>query len=222
MIGLKLLFSRYSKHKIILIISLLLMVGALAAVMVFHADIGAESTEPGDYMFCKIMGIFSAVLCADLPVLFMVQEMQGSRFMRAIPCAEKMYRFGIPVFSAVTTFAWFAVILLAYSVFILATGRDIANIADIIVPAAAMGFVFAIVMCCLMTLRYGAVAFFAYYLPFLFVMDILGGFDNGFGIPLWLAVLLFLAAFGASLGVDLIIAGLAYSRGNFRELTYKI
>ena len=48
MIGLKLLFSRYSKHKIILIISLLLMVGTLAVVMVFHADIGAESTEPGD------------------------------------------------------------------------------------------------------------------------------------------------------------------------------
>ena len=218
--GLKLLINRYTKHRIMLLVSVLLMAGMLAAVIIFHADMGAESTESGDYMLCKIMALFPVVIAADLPVIFMAYETQGSRFMRATPCAARMYRVDIPVFSALTTFAWFSLEVLAYSVFILVTGRDIANISDILVPAAILGFVFTIVMCCLLTLRYGTVAFFVYYLPVLVVMDIFGAMDNGTGIPLWLAVVLYFAAFGAGLGVSALIAGLAFTKGNFKALTY--
>ena len=218
--GLKLLINRYTKHRIMLLVSVLLMAGMLAAVIIFHADMGAESTESGDYMLCKIMALFPVVIAADLPVIFMAYETQGSRFMRATPCAARMYRVDIPVFSTLTTFAWLSLSVLAYSVFILVTDRDIANISDILVPAAILGFVFTIVMCCLLTLRYGAVAFFVYYLPVLVVMDIFGAMDNGTGIPLWLAVVLYFAAFGAGLGVSALIAGLAFTKGNFKALTY--
>lgn len=218
--GLKLLINRYTKHRIMLLVSVLLMAGMLAAVIIFHADMGAESTESGDYMLCKIMALFPVVIAADLPVIFMAYETQGSRFMRATPCAARMYRVDIPVFSALTTFAWFSLEVLAYSVFILVTGRDIANISDILVPAAILGFVFTIVMCCLLTLRYGTVAFFVYYLPVLVVMGIFGAMDNGTGIPLWLAIVLYFVAFGAGLGVSALIAGLAFTKGNFKALTY--
>lgn len=218
--GLKLLINRYTKHRIMLLVSVLLMAGMLAAVIIFHADMGAESTESGDYMLCKIMALFPVVIAADLPVIFMAYETQGSRFMRATPCAARMYRVDIPVFSALTTFAWFSLSVLAYSVFILVTGRDIANISDILVPAAILGFVFTIVMCCLLTLRYGTVAFFVYYLPVLVVMGIFGAMDNGTGIPLWLAIVLYFVAFGAGLGVSALIAGLAFTKGNFKVLTY--
>ena len=218
--GLKLLINRYTKHRIMLLVSVLLMAGMLAAVIIFHADMGAESTESGDYMLCKIMALFPVVIAADLPVIFMAYETQGSRFMRATPCAARMYRVDIPVFSALTTFAWLSLSVLAYSVFILVTGRDIANISDLLVPASILGFVFTIVMCCLLTLRYGTVAFFVYYLPVLVVMDIFGAMDNGTGIPLWLAVVLYFAAFGAGLGVSALIAGLAFTKGNFKALTY--
>lgn len=218
--GLKLLINRYTKHRIMLLVSVLLMAGMLAAVMIFHADMGAESTESGDYMLCKIMALFPVVIAADLPVIFMAYETQGSRFMRATPCAARMYRVGIPVFSTLTTFAWLSLSVLAYSVFILVTGRDIANISDILVPAAILGFVFTIVMCCLLTLKYGVAAFFVYYLPVLVVMDIFGAMDSGTGIPLWLAVVLYFVAFGAGLGVSALIAGLAFAKGNFKALTY--
>ncbi len=218
--GLKLLINRYTKHRIMLLVSVLLMAGMLAAVMIFHADMGAESTESGDYMLCKIMALFPVVIAADLPVIFMAYETQGSRFMRATPCAARMYSVGIPVFSALTTFAWLSLSVLAYSVFILVTGRDIANISDLLVPAAILGFVFTIVMCCLLTLKYGVAAFFVYYLPVLVVMDIFGAMDSGTGIPLWLAVVLYFVAFGAGLGVSALIAGLAFAKGNFKALTY--
>lgn len=218
--GLKLLINRYTKHRIMLLVSVLLMAGMLAAVMIFHADMGAESTESGDYMLCKIMALFPVVIAADLPVIFMAYETQGSRFMRATPCAARMYRVDIPVFSTLTTFAWLSLSVLAYSVFILVTGRDIANISDILVPAAILGFVFTIVMCCLLTLKYGVAAFFVYYLPVLVVMDIFGAMDSGTGIPLWLAVVLYFVAFGAGLGVSALIAGLAFAKGNFKALTY--
>ncbi len=218
--GLKLLINRYTKHRIMLLVSVLLMAGMLAAVMIFHADMGAESTESGDYMLCKIMALFPVVIAADLPVIFMAYETQGSRFMRATPCAARMYRVDIPVFSTLTTFAWLSLSVLAYSVFILVTDRDIANISDILVPAAILGFVFTIVMCCLLTLKYGVAAFFVYYLPVLVVMDIFGAMDSGTGIPLWLAVVLYFVAFGAGLGVSALIAGLAFAKGNFKALTY--
>lgn len=218
--GLKLLINRYTKHRIMLLVSVLLMAGMLAAVIIFHADMGAESTESGDYMLCKIMALFPVVIAADLPVIFMAYETQGSRFMRATPCAARMYRVDIPVFSTLTTFAWLSLEVLAYSVFILVTDRDIANISDILVPAAILGFVFTIVMCCLLTLKYGVAAFFVYYLPVLVVMDIFGAMDNGTGIPLWLAVVLYFVAFGAGLGVSALIAGLAFTKGNFKVLTY--
>lgn len=218
--GLKLLINRYTKHRIMLLVSVLLMAGMLAAVMIFHADMGAESTESGDYMLCKIMALFPVVIAADLPVIFMAYETQGSRFMRATPCAARMYRVDIPVFSTLTTFAWLSLSVLAYSVFILVTDRDIANISDILVPAAILGFVFTIVMCCLLTLKYGVAAFFVYYLPVLVVMDIFGAMDSGTGIPLWLAVVLYFVAFGAGLGVSALIAGLAFAKVNFKALTY--
>lgn len=220
--GLKLLINRYTKRRIMLLVSVLLMAGMLAAVIIFHADMGAESTESGDYMLCKIMALFPVVIAADLPVIFMAYETQGSRFMRATPCAARMYRVDIPVFSALTTFAWLSLEVLAYSVFILVTGRDIANISDILVPAAILGFVFTIVMCCLLTLKYGVAAFlsFVYYLPVLVVMNIFGAMDNGTGIPLWLAVVMYFVAFGAGLGVSALIAGLAFTKGNFKALTY--
>ena len=218
--GLKLLINRYTKHRIMLLVSVLLMAGMLAAVIIFHADMGAESTESGDYMLCKIMALFPVVIAADLPVIFMAYETQGSRFMRATPCAARMYRVDIPVFSTLTTFAWLSLEVLAYSVFILVTDRDIANISDILVPAAILGFVFTIVMCCLLTLKYGVAAFFVYYLPVLVVMDIFGAMDNGTGIPLWMAVVLYFVAFGAGLGVSALIAGLAFTKGNFKALTY--
>lgn len=220
--GMKLLISRYARHKIVLLISLLLMVGVLTAVMVFHADMGAESTEPGDYMMCKIIALFPMILCADLPVIFMTQETQGSRFMRATPCAERMYRTDIPLFSTLNTFAWTVLTIFVYSAFILITGRDISNISDIIVPAAVIGFIFSIVMCCTLTMRYGAVAYVIYYLPFILVMDFFGVADNGFGVPLWLAVALLFAAFGAGFVVDLIISRVAYAKCNFREATYNV
>lgn len=218
--GLKLLINRYTKRRIMLLASVLLMAGILAPVMIFHADMGAESTESGDYMLCKIMAIFPVVIAADLPVIFMAYETQGSRFMRATPCAVRMYRVGIPVFSTLTTFAWLSLSVLAYSVFILVTGRDIANISDLLVPASVLGFVFTIVMCCLLTLKYGVAAFFVYYLPVLVVMNIFGAMDNGTGIPLWLAIVLYFVAFGAGLGVSALIAGLAFTKGNFKALTY--
>lgn len=218
--GLKLLINRYTKRRIMLLASVLLMAGILAPVMIFHADMGAESTESGDYMLCKIMAIFPVVIAADLPVIFMAYETQGSRFMRATPCAARMYRVDIPVFSTLTTFAWLSLSVLAYSVFILVTGRDIANISDLLVPASVLGFVFTIVMCCLLTLKYGVAAFFVYYLPVLVVMNIFGAMDNGTGIPLWLAIVLYFVAFGAGLGVSALIAGLAFTKGNFKALTY--
>lgn len=215
--AMKLLFSRYIRHRVSLLCSAVFFVVMLTAVMLFHADPGSPDSEPGDYLICKLCGLFPAMFAVALPSIFLVQETQGSRFLRAVPCAEQIYRTGIPLLCAGVVFFWTAVTDIVYSAFILISGRDIANISDMLTLSAVVGFVFTIASCCGMTIRHGGYAFILYYMPFVFLMVIRR--NDFLGLPLWAAVLMCFGGSAAGLAVCLVIARLAYAKGNFHETT---
>lgn len=214
----KLLFSRYIRHRASLFCSAVFFVVMLTAVMLFHADPGSPDSEPGDYLMCKMCGLFPAMFGVALPSIFLAQETQGSRFLRAVPCAEQIYRTGIPLLCAGVTFFWTAVTDIVYSAFILISGRDIANISDMLTLSAVVGFVFTIASCCGMTIRHGVYAFILYYMPFVLIMS-LGRRNDFLGLPLWAAVMICFGGFSVGLAVCLVIARLAYAKGDFHETT---
>lgn len=216
--AMKLLFSRYIRHRVLLLCSALFFVGMLTAVMLFHADPGSPDSEQGDYLMCKMCGLFPAMFGVAVPSVFLAQETQGSRFLRAVPFAEQIYRTGIPLLCAGVTFFWTALTDIVYSAFILISGRDIANISDMLALSAVVGFVFTIASCCGLTIRHGGYVFILYYLPFVLIMS-MGRRNDFLGLPLWGALLIFFGGSAAGLAACLAIARLAYAKGNFHEIT---
>ena len=103
MTDLKLLFSRYFSHKRILIGVAAFFLLMMAAVMLFHEDPGGD---PADFIMCKFSALMPMMMAVCLPVIFMVQDTIGNRFMRSVPCADKLYTRGIPLFSMLVPLGW--------------------------------------------------------------------------------------------------------------------
>lgn len=82
MTDLKLLFSRYFSHKRILIGVTAFFLLMMAAVMLFHEDPGGD---PADFIMCKFSALMPMMMAVCLPVIFMVQDTIGNRFMRSVP-----------------------------------------------------------------------------------------------------------------------------------------
>lgn len=218
--GLKLLFSRYKKHWVILLCMSVFFVGMMSAVIIFHADYMDPESDEADYIMCKLMALMPAMLAVALPSIFMAQEMQSSRFMRSIPGADRMFMTGVPVLSVAVTFAWTAATNAVYAAFILISGKEVVNITDMLIMGGILGLVFSVVPCCMMTLRFGSLTFLIYYLPFILIFVCFSRTRYGFGLPVWAGLATFFAGFAAAFGIDLIITRLAYKKGNFREPTY--
>lgn len=225
MTGLKLLFSRYFRHRTAILVIALVFVGMLTAVMIFHADPGFSEDGDSDYLMCKICALIPTMFWDMIPIIFMAQETVGSRFMRAVPCAEKMYTVGIPLFSAIVPAVGGALTNIVYAVFILATGRDICNIADMLILTGIIAGLMAVISCTMMSFRFGGFMFVLFYLPFwvILIMSVTPGSQTaayGFGLPLWAGALI--AVGGAIAGALLggVISSFAYRRYNFKETAY--
>lgn len=216
----KLLMSRYTRHRIMLLVSGVVMALSLAAVMIFHADPASPDNEPGDYTMCKLFALMPMVLCADLPVMFMSQEFQGSRFMRSVPGAGRLYGKSVPVFCSLVVLAWSLVVNVPYAAFILLSGRELVNISDMLVICSAVLLLFSVITCCMLSFRGGVYFVVLFYLPVTLIGAVFGIVDGPIGLPLWAAVLMFAGAFAAGLAVNFIISRLAYNNINFREFSY--
>ncbi len=220
MCGIKLLLSRYAKHRIMLLCLALFFVGMMAAVMVFHADPGNPDNEQGDYIMCKLCANLPAVMAVLLPMIFMAQETQGSRFLRAVPDADRMYRLGIPLTCTLITLSHMLVTDIVYSAFILISGRELVNICDMLVLSGVLGFIFTVALCCMLTMRAVGIilAIIGYWT--LFGMVYIFGKAEPLGVPLWGALAVLVGGFAAGFGINLLISGFAYRVVNFREVTY--
>jgi len=89
---LKLLFSRYFSHKRILIGVAAFFLLMMAAVMLFHEDPGGD---PADFIMCKFSALMPMMMAVCLPVIFMVQDTIGNRFMRSVPWLERAFKCGL-------------------------------------------------------------------------------------------------------------------------------
>lgn len=219
MSGLKLLYRRYFSHWLILLVSALFFAGMMAAVFVFHSDPGDPDV---DYIMCKVCAQIPVVFGLLLPGIFMVQDTTGNRFMRSVPCARSLYTRGIPLFAMLTAAGWSAALNVIYAAFILLTGRDICNISDMLIITSIMAGLMAFVLCVAMCMRFGSLLV-VFYAPLMFVsLAFIGGdtAENGFGLPLWAGLLICCGTFLADLVLGALVAGIAYAKGNFREMTY--
>lgn len=216
MTGLKLLFGRYFSHRRILLGTAAFFVLMMAVVMLLHEE---PDGSPDDYIMCKFSALMPAMLAVILPTILMIQDTVGNRFMRSVPCAKSLYMRGIPAYSTLMPLGWSVLTNVVYSAFILITGRDICNISDMLILTAIFGGVFSLVCCLVLSLRFGAAFCLLFYSPFWLFIFIGGNSLSMFGLPVWASLLMCCGSFLAAFAAGLVISGLAYTKGNFRENT---
>lgn len=219
MTGLRLLFSRYFSHKRMLFGISVFWVLIMTAIMLFHEDPGNSNS---DYIMCKVVALSPMMIALALPVIFIAQDTVGNRFMRSVPCAKKLYVYGIPAFSTIVSLGWSILTITVYAAFILITGRDICNISDILVLTSIFGGIIVPISCIIMSVRFGAFFFVIFYSPLTMIIINFcstGSGGCGYGLPLWASLLICLGCFIAACAVGMIISGAVYKKGNFREHT---
>lgn len=221
MTGLKLLFTRYFRNRIILTIFAVFYIIMMAAVVGFHAE--PDTSEQADYLMCKLCMLYPSIFAAIFPAIYMSKETVGSRFMLSVPCAEKMYTVGIPLFSSAVATALILITNIVYAAFILITGRDLCNISDSLIISGIMCFFIILCLCALLSLRLGGLMLAAMYIPIWLVLMItdapldISAEASSFRLPLWKSVLILTGVIivGAILGG--IISKAAYRFSNFKE-----
>lgn len=223
--GLKILFNRWFSHKIFFTATLILFVGMMTAVMIFHEDPGNYESDEADYLMCKICALLPMVLGITIPSILTANEVVGSRFMRAIPAADRMFRVGFPLFGLLISLGWGLAINLIYAAFILISGGDICNISDMLLLTAPFALFCTFIPAFMFSSRFGAVAGMFMYFLFMFLMWGISSLSeqvkyDGFGIPVWESALITLAAYAVGFAIGWVISWACYRKGNFRELEY--
>ena len=213
----KLLFSRYFSHRRILLGVSLYFILMTAAVMLFHAD---PDGDKADYIMCKFSALTPMMFAVYLPVIFMIQDTVGNRFMRSVPCAGSLYLRGIPALSVLLPLVWGVVTDVVYSAFILISGKDVCNISDMLIMTAIIGCTLSLITCFALSFRAGSFALIAFYVPPVLLAIVLGKSANGgFGLPLWASALIFAGGCAAVFAADLLVSWLAYRKCSFKETT---
>lgn len=223
--GLKILFNRWFSHKIFFTATLVLFVGMMTAVMIFHEDPGNYESDEADYLMCKICALLPMVLGILITSIIMTTEIYGNRFMRAIPSADKMFTIGFPVFGLLICLGWGLMTNLVYAAYILISGGDIGNISDMLLLTAPFGLFCTIVPAFMFSSRVGSIFGMVAYFPFLFLMWGISSLSeqvkyDGFGLPVWESALITLAAYAVGFAIGWVISWACYRKGNFRELEY--
>lgn len=223
--GLKLLFKRWFSHRICCLVTLILFVGMMTAVMIFHEAPGNYESDEADYLMCKICALLPMVLGILVPSILMTTEVYGNRFMRAIPGASKMFTVGFPLFGLLVSLGWGLLTNLVYTAYILISGGDICNISDMLLMTSPFALFCTIMPAFMFSSRAGSIFGMLMYFPFLFLIFGISNLSekvkyDGFGLPVWEPALIVATAYLAGFAIGLVISTACYRRGNFRELEY--
>lgn len=212
--GLKYLCKRSFGRWVITLVCGCLAAAFIVLVMLFHEEGGSE-----DYLACKMFLIYGTFLYSMMTEIFLNVDITGGRCMRASSIARELYMVSVPLYGVITALATLIVPFSAYSVFIVATGHDIANISDALILAA--GLVFLVIVMCpfTMCLRWGfLVAIYGNMFPFLIPLFLYADDikSHGFGLPLWAAALILAGALAVSSAIAFITARLLYLKAEFK------
>lgn len=223
--GLKILFNRWFSHRIFMIVTLVFFAGMMAAVMIFHEAPGNYESNEADYLMCKVCALLPMALGIMISSILLAAEFVGSRFMRAIPAADKLFTLGLPVFGLIVSLGWGVITNGVYAAYILFTGGDVCNISDMLLLTAPFVLFCTIIPAFTLSSRYGAVFGMLMYFPFLFLMLWVNSLPEkvryeGFGLPVWGSALILLAAYLIGSAVAAVISAVCYRKVNFRAAEY--
>ena len=216
MIGLKYLFKRTFCHKIAALITLIIAVGMMAAVMIFHEPLGADD----DYLMCKLCAHLGSCFFLMVSYIFLSAELNGNRAVRAMPFIRSLRLKAVPIYCAILDIGSTALINLIYSVYILVSKQELSNISDMIVVSLPVLFCYTVLGIVAMNINYGSILMIYLYLPIggtgFFLSD--ANWRDGFGLSVPVAVIIYAVTAIACVALACVIARLFYYKAEFKAM----
>jgi len=137
-----------------------------------------------------------------------------SSFMRSLPISPGLYQKAVPLFTAAYPAALLTLVNIAYAIFITATGRASANIADMLTLGGIAQLLFSVPIC--LTLCGCRPAFFAAYFLVFSCFGILVGYVDSFGVGVGAGLLIFAGALSVSFAANMVIGKAYYKKSNLQ------
>ena len=216
MIGLKYLFKRTFCHKIAVLITLIIAVGMMAAVMIFHEPLGADD----DYLMCKLCAHLGSCFFLMVSYIFLSAELNGNRAVRAMPFIKSLRLKDVPIYCAIMGIGSTALINLIYSVYILVSKQELSNISDMMIVSLPVLFCYTVLGIVAMNINYGSILMIYLYLPIggtgFFLSD--ANWRDGFGLSVTVAVIIYAVTAIACVALAFVIARLFYYKAEFKAM----
>ena len=213
---LKYLFRRsFQSRWLANLLTLILVVAAMVLVFVFHEDRGSE-----DYLICKVAPHAVGMMFAFINFIVLIADVTGNRLMRSAPISPSLRTFGIPMYCTIIGGGIAFVINVAYTVFCLASGLDVLHISDMLVFSAAVTALVIISGTLCLNIAYGSLVMIYAWMPIGLLGFIVPDnvWKNGFGLPLWAGVLIFVGAVVVSAVISFAVSHVIYKKVDFKPL----
>lgn len=214
MTGLKFLFRR-SFSPLRMGIPALIGVALLVLVMVFHEPMQAE-----DYLLCKLMAHIGTMFVSVFSCVFLSAEMCGTRLIRSSPISKELRRFSIPVYNIILGTGVTVLVNIIYAVFILVTGQDIQHISDMLIISAPVCAIFTLLGTVSMQITWGMIVMIYAYIPAALLLGFVPHtvWENGFGIELWVSLLIYIGTAVVTSVLAFVISRIFYKKYDFHAM----
>ena len=214
--GIKYLFKRTFCHKIAVLITLIVAVGMMAAVIIFHEPLGADD----DYLMCKLCAHLGSCFFMMISYIFLSAELNGNRAMRAIPFIRSLRLKAVPIYCAILGIGSSALINLIYAVYILVSKQELSNISDMMIVSLPVLVCYTVLGVIAMNINYGSILMIYLYLPLggtgFFLSD--QNWRDGFGLSVPVAVIIYTVTAVLCVTLAFVIARLFYYKAEFKAM----
>lgn len=213
--GLKFLFKRGFRYKVLNIVSLVLVAGLMVAVVLAHEPVGAE-----DYIMCKVGAHLGMMLSVILNFVFLCAEVTGSRLMRSAPFSKELRRFSVPMYCIIIGGGVTVLINAAYTIFCIVSGLDMSHLSDMLIISAPLLLCYIIVGTISLNINYGMVLAIYITFPLMALVILLPSsvWEFGFGLPLWAGALIFVGTLAVSIAGAFVLARIFYEKVDFKPI----
>lgn len=175
--------------KIAKVITVVISLITVILPFIAHEPVGDE-----DYLFPKVFIFFPSVFIVEMSLILLYRDFGNNKFARSMPIAKNLYTRTVPYSISFMTVGFSTAIMAAYFVFLALTNAESAQYSDtLVIGSLIIGGVLFFAPCLIDFPAGGVLVIYAAALPIAAVLLLADDTKKvmGFGVPLYLAVIMF-------------------------------
>lgn len=179
---------RIPKLGLIVIILFSLLIEVLP--YIFHEEMGS-----GDYLFPKAAVFFPSLFLTEMAVIFLIRDLLGNKLVRSLPIAKKLYTRSLPALMAIIVLGVSVILMGSYFVYLKCINAAIGHYSDsLVIGAVICGSLLFFAPVLMQSAAGGIIMVYTASLPLVAVIVLIDDVKKqfGFGIPLYLSIIIFL------------------------------